>query len=59
MGNETVSPYVVNPESPASASYICNRKQYRDLKDQWWGVPEVFDRQDVVEVGYTFSYFKV
>ncbi|CDO69529.1 hypothetical protein BN946_scf184785.g34 [Trametes cinnabarina] len=25
------------------------RKQYRELKEQWWGVPEVFDRQDVIE----------
>ncbi|KAI0818765.1 rab-GTPase-TBC domain-containing protein [Irpex lacteus] len=23
--------------------------EYRDLKDQWWGVPEVFERQDVLE----------
>ncbi len=28
----------------------CHRKEYRDLKDQWWGVPEVFERQDVLEV---------
>ena len=26
------------------------RKQYREFKDQWWGVPEVFERQDVIEV---------
>lgn len=25
------------------------RQQYQEIKDQWWGVPEVFDRQDVVE----------
>ncbi|KAI0797947.1 RabGAP/TBC [Abortiporus biennis] len=25
------------------------KKQYRSLKDQWWGVPEVFERQDVIE----------
>ncbi|PFH54408.1 hypothetical protein AMATHDRAFT_186423 [Amanita thiersii Skay4041] len=25
------------------------RKEYRKLKDEWCGVPEVFDRQDVVE----------
>ncbi|KAI0362171.1 RabGAP/TBC [Trametes cingulata] len=25
------------------------RDQYRRLKDEWWGVPEVFERQDVIE----------
>ncbi|KAI0647102.1 RabGAP/TBC [Trametes meyenii] len=25
------------------------RARYRELKDQWWGVPEVFERQDVIE----------
>ncbi|KAI0670330.1 RabGAP/TBC [Trametes maxima] len=25
------------------------RTRYRELKDQWWGVPEVFERQDVIE----------
>ncbi|KAH9856935.1 RabGAP/TBC [Lenzites betulinus] len=25
------------------------REKYRALKDEWWGVPEVFDRQDVIE----------
>ncbi|EKM55590.1 uncharacterized protein PHACADRAFT_173743 [Phanerochaete carnosa HHB-10118-sp] len=25
------------------------RQRYRELKNQWWGVPEVFDRQDVIE----------
>ncbi|KAI0093868.1 GTPase-activating protein gyp7 [Irpex rosettiformis] len=30
-------------------SWEKKRKQYRDLKDQWWGVPEVFERQDVLE----------
>ena len=28
------------------------RKQYHELKNQWWGVPEVFERQDVIEVSY-------
>ncbi len=32
-----------------------NRKHYRDLKDQWWGVPEVFERQDVIEVRRKYS----
>lgn len=27
-----------------------SRKQYTHIKDEWWGVPEVFDRQDVIEV---------
>jgi hypothetical protein len=27
-----------------------HRQQYRKLKDEWWGVPEVFERQDVLEV---------
>ena len=26
------------------------RAQYRSIKDEWWGVPEVFDRADVIEV---------
>ncbi|KAI0703630.1 RabGAP/TBC [Cytidiella melzeri] len=30
-------------------SWEAKRKQYRDLKDEWWGVPEVFERQDVLE----------
>ncbi|EIW51710.1 RabGAP/TBC [Trametes versicolor FP-101664 SS1] len=25
------------------------REQYRALKDEWWGVPEVFERQDIIE----------
>ncbi|KAI0374949.1 RabGAP/TBC [Pilatotrama ljubarskyi] len=25
------------------------RDRYRQLKDEWWGVPEVFERQDVIE----------
>ncbi|KAI1795823.1 RabGAP/TBC [Ganoderma leucocontextum] len=25
------------------------RERYRELKDEWWGVPEVFERQDVIE----------
>lgn len=28
-----------------------NRERYRELKDEWWGVPDVFERQDVIEVG--------
>lgn len=57
MGSETVSTHVVHFERIAQSSYVCCRKQYRDLKDQWWGVPEVFDRQDVVEVGRMLIYF--
>ncbi|KAI0341550.1 RabGAP/TBC [Trametopsis cervina] len=30
-------------------AWQAKRKQYRDLKDEWWGVPEVFERQDVLE----------
>ncbi|KAG5654505.1 hypothetical protein H0H81_001146 [Sphagnurus paluster] len=30
------------------------RKLYHELKDQWCGVPEVFDRPDVIEVRPTF-----
>lgn len=26
------------------------RKRYHDIKDEWFGKPEVFDRQDVIEV---------
>ncbi|KAH9900984.1 RabGAP/TBC [Cubamyces lactineus] len=25
------------------------RNHYRALKDEWWGVPEVFERQDIIE----------
>ncbi|KAI8998591.1 RabGAP/TBC [Trametes punicea] len=25
------------------------RNRYQELKDEWWGVPEVFERQDVIE----------
>ncbi|PIL24042.1 hypothetical protein GSI_13793 [Ganoderma sinense ZZ0214-1] len=25
------------------------RERYRELKDEWWGVPDVFERQDVIE----------
>jgi len=27
-----------------------DRKQYHEIKDEWFGKPEVFDRQDVIEV---------
>jgi hypothetical protein len=26
------------------------RKLYHEIKEEWFGKPEVFDRQDVVEV---------
>ena len=26
------------------------RKRYHEIKDEWFGKPEVFDRQDVIEV---------
>jgi hypothetical protein len=26
------------------------RKRYHEIKDEWFGRPEVFDRQDIVEV---------
>ncbi len=29
------------------------RKQYQNIKDEWCGVPEVFDRPDVLEVTFT------
>lgn len=25
------------------------RKQYQEIKREWWGIPEVFDRQDTLE----------
>ncbi|GJE86905.1 TBC domain-containing protein [Phanerochaete sordida] len=31
------------------AAWEAKRQSYRELKNQWWGVPEVFDRQDVIE----------
>lgn len=38
-------------------SHANRRQQYSDLKDQWWGVPEVFERQDVIEV--RIKYFRL
>ncbi|TFK92109.1 RabGAP/TBC [Polyporus arcularius HHB13444] len=32
-----------------ASDWEAKRQQYRDLKDEWWGVPEVFERQDVIE----------
>ncbi|KAI0721041.1 RabGAP/TBC [Cerioporus squamosus] len=32
-----------------ASNWEAKRQQYRDLKDEWWGVPEVFERQDVIE----------
>jgi TBC1 domain family member 15 len=29
---------------------IIGRKRYHEIKDEWFGKPEVFDRQDVIEV---------
>lgn len=31
-------------------------QRYRELKDEWWGVPEVFDRQDIIEVTLIFVH---
>ena len=28
----------------------CGRKRYHEIKDEWFGNPEVFERQDVIEV---------
>ncbi len=33
-----------------SRNWDNKRKQYQSVKDEWCGVPEVFDRQDVLEV---------
>ena len=30
-----------------------SRAKYQEVKDEWWGVPEVFERQDVIEVRCT------
>ncbi|RPD66189.1 RabGAP/TBC [Lentinus tigrinus ALCF2SS1-7] len=32
-----------------ASDWAAKQQQYRDLKDEWWGVPEVFERQDVIE----------
>lgn len=47
LGRAKVSIVVVLPTSDADQSASA---QYRSVKDEWWGVPEVFDRADVVEV---------
>ena len=26
-----------------------HRKRYQEIKNEWYGVPEVFDRQDIIE----------
>ena len=33
----------------SSRSYIVHRKRYYELRDEWCGVPEVFERPDVLE----------
>jgi len=33
-----------------------DRKQYHEIKDEWFGKPEVFDRQDVIEVIWAFFW---
>ncbi|KAH9946071.1 RabGAP/TBC [Epithele typhae] len=30
-------------------AWAAKKEKYRDLKDEWWGVPDVFERQDVIE----------
>lgn len=35
-------------------SSITHRKQYHDIKNQWYGVEEVFDRSDILEVRLDF-----
>ncbi|OJT11154.1 GTPase-activating protein gyp7 [Trametes pubescens] len=34
---------------PSDALIPCYSEQYRALKDEWWGVPDVFERQDIIE----------
>jgi hypothetical protein len=29
---------------------MIRRRRYHEIKDEWFGKPEVFDRQDVIEV---------
>ena len=31
-----------------------DRKRYHEIKDEWFGKPDVFDRQDVIEVIWAF-----
>jgi hypothetical protein len=33
-----------------SNQHFISRKRYYEIKDEWFGKPEVFDRQDVIEV---------
>lgn len=33
---------------PISPDFFC-RKRYQQIKDEWCGVPEVFDRSDIIE----------
>jgi hypothetical protein len=52
MGGKTVD---IHRLFALYTSYISFRGAYRELKNSWWGVPEVFDRQDVMEVGRSRS----
>jgi hypothetical protein len=47
LGSEEVGPHLISMGSYTDWNL---RRKYHELKDEWYGVPEVFDRSDIVEV---------
>ena len=47
MGRETVCPSFHSPMGLSQSNL--HRKRYYELRDEWCGIPEVFERQDVLE----------
>lgn len=56
MGEETVRVFFVTYVERGTCADLGVRQCYRETKDQWWGVAEVFDRQDTIEAGYFRFY---
>jgi hypothetical protein len=59
MESKTVGYIVVVFSRNQPGSRLPSRQQYQDTKNEWCGVPEVFDRQDVIEVSLTCYLFRV
>ncbi len=50
MGSQAVRSMPASSISETERFASDNSERYRELKDEWWGVPDVFERQDVIEV---------
>jgi hypothetical protein len=48
VGGETVRQSCTVGDMPLTRAG--HRKHYHEIKDEWCGVPEVFDRSDILEV---------